>query len=162
VKLGIPRRVVLGERGAVGGGEGLIFGMLIFLAGTLVILNLWSILDTRMALDTAAGEYLRTYTEQQNYFQARVLGEAAAKESLTQRGVSPGRVRILPSEPQGFGPCAVAVVQLSTWVPWVRVPFIGGAGSTAVSVTQTELIDAHREVTASANFEQFATPCASN
>ncbi|CAB4558421.1 unannotated protein [freshwater metagenome] len=159
---GTLRRGHTRERGAVGGGEGVIFGMLILVAGTLVILNLWSILDTRMALEAAAGEYLRTYTEQQNFFQARVVGEAAAKDSLAQRGITPARVEILPSEPQGFGPCAVAVVQLRTQLPWVRVPFIGGAGSTSVSVTQTELIDAHREVTASANFQQFATPCASN
>ncbi|MCX6524047.1 MAG: hypothetical protein NTX58_04650 [Actinobacteria bacterium] len=158
----LPRHRHLGERGAVGGGEGVIFGMLILVAGTLVILNLWAILDARMALDTAASEYLRTYTEQQYFFQARVVGEAAAKDSLTQRGLSPYRVSIQASEPQGFGPCAVAVVQLTTQVPWVRVPFLAGAGSTTVRVTQTELIDAHREVSASANYQQFATPCASS
>ncbi|MEI7887439.1 MAG: hypothetical protein WCJ04_08610 [Actinomycetes bacterium] len=149
------------ERGAVGGGEGVIFGMLILVAGTLVILNLWSVLNTRMALDAAASEYLRTYTEQQNFFQARVVGEAAARESLTQRGISPSRVAIQPTEPEGFGPCAQAEVQLSTQVPWIRVPFIGGSGTTTVRVTQSELIDAHREVTPSANFLQFSTPCAS-
>jgi len=151
-----------GERGAVGGGEGVIFGMLILVAGTLVILNLWALLDTRMALDSAAAEYLRTYTEQQGFFQARYTADVALKDTLTQRGFSPDRVSIRVGEPQGFGPCAEVTVQLSTQVPWARVPFIGGAGSTSVSVTQSELIDAHREVTNSANFAQFATPCATS
>ena len=58
------RRHVRGQSGVLAGSDGLIFGMLILLAGSLAIVNVWSIIDTRAALDAAAREYLRSYTQQ--------------------------------------------------------------------------------------------------
>ena len=43
---------------------GSLFGMLILVAGGLVLFNMWAIIHTRAALDAAARDYLRTYTEQ--------------------------------------------------------------------------------------------------
>src|SRR5690606_2186473 len=43
-----------GERGQVAGIEALPFGLLIFVAGTLLVVNIWGVVDTKFAADTAA------------------------------------------------------------------------------------------------------------
>lgn len=154
-----------GERGVVGGAEGLLFGVLILVAGTLVLVSAWAVLDRRTALDAAAREYLRSYTEQQDIVTAGTAGRAAAIEVLRARGTDPGAVDITTGTTNGFGPCATASVQLTSSVRWLHAPFIdsaSGTGDTTVRVTHRELIDAHREVTPSADYDPDATLCAQN
>lgn len=153
------------ERGVVGGAEGLLFGVLILVAGTLVVLSSWAVLDRRIALDSAAREYLRSYTEQQDQASAEAAGRAAAITVLAARGTDPASVTITALTTNGFGPCAAAAVQLTSSVRWLRAPFLDGdtgTGVTSVQVTHRELIDAHREVTPSADHDPDATLCAQN
>jgi hypothetical protein len=134
-----------GERGAVAGLEGLAFGVLVLLTGTLLIVNAWAVVDTRIALDAAAEEYLRAYTEAGDARAAAAAGEEAARSSLAARGVATP-VLITAPDPAAFGPCTSAHVEIEATVPAARLPFVGGLGTTHLHVRHDELVDAHREV----------------
>lgn len=153
----IPHR---NDRGVVGGGEALAFGTLILLAGALLVVNLWSILDTRTAVDAAAREYLRSYTRSETHDGGVDAGRAAAAAVLDGRGTPLHGLRFDDPAPRHFGPCGTATLTLSVVVPAARVPFLGTLAQTEVAVTVHELIDAHREVIADARFDPDATACA--
>ncbi|MFI5044338.1 MAG: hypothetical protein ACHQDC_06060 [Acidimicrobiales bacterium] len=154
-----PRR--RGQGGFVAGSDGLIFGTLVLLCGSLMIVNAWAAIDTRIALDSAAREYLRTYGEQPDGTTARAAGERAARTVLSRRGTNPSDLTFT-TEPrvESFGPCQLAEVGLTVTVPAIEVPFLEGVGSRSVSVTHTELVDAHRETSAGPTYSFDATPCA--
>jgi hypothetical protein len=57
-----PSRLV-DEQGFVGGFEGLLFGFLIFLVGTLIVAHAWAVVDTKFAVVEAAKQAARTYVE---------------------------------------------------------------------------------------------------
>lgn len=148
------------ERGAVAGLEALLFSVLILVAGSVLLVNAWAVLDTRAALDAAAREFTRSFTEQTDTTTARHVATAAALNSLAHRGLDPDLVEITIGLPQGFGPCAVVQVTLQRRIAWLRAPFVGDLDDTLVQVVHRELIDAHREVMASVDFDPRATECA--
>lgn len=147
------------ERGAVAGLDALLFGTLILLAGTVLIVNLWSVIETRTALDAATREYLRTYTTSTDGPAAAVQADRAARTVLEQRGTPLRSLRIDPPEVARFGPCEPSTVQLEATVPAIRLPFLDDLGATVVSVTATELIPPHRELAPGPAHDRNATPC---
>jgi Flp pilus assembly protein TadG len=151
---------VRGERGAVAGGEALLFSVLLLLAGAIVLIDAWAALDTRAALGAAAREFTRSYTEQHDPASADLAGTRALRASLSMRGVDPAQVAVAVDLPVGFGPCAPVEVVLRRTVPWVQAPFLDHLDDTTVEVRHRELIDAHREVMPSADHDATATPCA--
>lgn len=147
------------ERGAVAGAEALLFGVLILLAGSTVTVNLWSRIETRAALDAAAREYTRAYTEQSDAGSAERAGIAAARTTLAARGTPLEHVRIESPDPTRFGPCATARVVLRSDVAAVAVPFLDDLGAATVTVEHLELVDAHREIESGARFDPTSTAC---
>lgn len=151
------------ERGAVAGLEGVVFGALILVAGAIVVVNAWAVLQSRRTLDGAAREYLRAYTESDDPDTALTTARHALDAVLTgehRAGLRGSQVRIDEPDPSRFGPCAEASVVLSAEVPAARVPFIGEVASTKLHVTHTELVDAHREVSTGDAYDPEATACA--
>jgi hypothetical protein len=143
-----------GERGLVAGAEALAVGSLVLVAGMLLLVNAWAVIDTRIALDSAAREYLRTYTEADSQAEARTLAEMAALDVLD------GRDATIEDRTRHFGACAPAAVQLTARVPAVTIPFISAQwGVRTVAVEAAELIDAHREMTPSAGYDPTGTRC---
>jgi hypothetical protein len=130
------------ERGQVAGVETVVFGVLVFVAGLLIATNGWSVLTTRNATSSIAREYLRAYTRQTNEPAARRAGRSAAATVRDTERIRPARVAIV--EPARFGPCVDASVTVTVQVPLARLPFLGEVGSTSVSVTRHERIDAYR------------------
>lgn len=147
------------QRGAVAGLDALMFGTLILLAGTLAVIHLWSIVETRTALDTAAREYLRSYTAARSGPDAVEAGGRAVDEVLRQRRTPLHDLRVRPPDPLLFGPCESATVHLSARISGVRLPFLADIGSTTVEVTATELVPAHRELLAGPAHDRRSTPC---
>lgn len=126
------------ERGQAAGLESIPFGILVFVGGLLLVVNLWAVVDQRAALDTAARDYLRAYTAAPTGALARQAGEAAALSSIGARA-SEADLRIVePDEP--FGPCRPATVTLRLDIEAIRAPFIGSTGSTTITSTRTELV----------------------
>jgi len=150
-----------GQGGFVAGSDGLIFGTLVLLCGSLMIINAWAVIDTRVALDSAAREYLRTYGEQPDGPTARAAGERAARTVLSRRGTDSSHLTFtIEPRVESFGPCQLAEVGLIVTVPAIEVPFLDGVGSRSVTVTHTELVDAHREMSTGPTYSFDATPCA--
>jgi hypothetical protein len=149
-----------GQSGALAGSDGLLFATLILLAGSLAVLNIWASIDTRAALDAAAREYLRSYTEQSSPDAARDAGERAARELLARRGSTLSSLRIIAPDPARFGPCQPTTVALEAVVPAARLPFLDDLGARRIRVEHRELVDAHREVTNGHAHDPTTTPCA--
>jgi hypothetical protein len=143
----------------VAGGDGLLFGMLILLAGSLALVNVWALIDTRAALDAAAREYLRTYTEQRDPTAAATEAERAARAVLDSRGTPMRGVRIDPPDPARFGPCSIASVRFGSTIAAARVPFLDPIGERTVTVHAQELIDPHKEVEPGGSYDPDDTPC---
>src|SRR4051794_39293715 len=79
------------DAGFAGGIETLPFGLLIFVVGTLMVVNLWAVLDTKMGVDAAAREGARAVAESDGVEFGpggyRTLADDAAEEALsTQKG----------------------------------------------------------------------------
>lgn len=148
------------ERGAVAGLEGVMFGILVLVAGTVLVAHAWSVLETRRTLDGAAREYLRAYTEADSPAAARTAGQRALDDVV--RGERNTRTAVTATLPDStrFGPCEQATVSLSSVVPSVRLPFVGTVSSITVRVTHSEWIDAHREMTSGSAYDPERTPCA--
>lgn len=147
------------QAGVLAGSDGLLFAILILLCGSLVTVHVWSILDTRAALDAAAREYLRTYTEQPDAARAGESGASAVRAVLESRATPLQGLQIHPPDPTTFGPCQPVAVTIEAEVPATSLPFLDDLGSRLVRVTHRELVDPHREVTSGPNHDPSTTPC---
>ncbi len=147
------------QGGFVGGGDGILFGLLILIAGSLAVLNIWSIIDTRAALDAAAREYMRSYTEASTPQEASSAGERAALEVLLRRGTPLSGVRITAPDTGRFGPCEPATVTLEAEAPAARLPFLDDLGARQIRVSHREIVDPHREMTSGPSHDPTTTPC---
>ncbi len=132
------------ERGAVGGLEGLAFGVLIFVFGTLVITNAWATVDTKLASSAAAREAARAYVEADSATDAIEAARLVAADSMRGHGRSAKDVNVTSSN-SGYQRCATIEVTVSADVPRVSLPLIGGhGGTTNVSSRHSEIIDPYR------------------
>jgi hypothetical protein len=134
------------DRGQVGGIEILPFGFLVFVAGMLLMANAWGVVDSKLAVTTAAREAVRAFVESPDAQTATSEAGAAAAAALDAYGRDGARAQIGPPVLSGeFGRCARVTITVSYEVPVLAVPFIGGFGDLQpVSSTFTELVDPYR------------------
>lgn len=143
-----PRRG-RGERGQAGGMEVLPFGLLIFVGGALLIINIWGVVDTKFAADAAAREAARWVVENAGQStSAAALGEGAtqiAVDTLADHGRrGPVQVELGPPD-AAFVRCERIQVSVALKVPAIRLPFLGGFGDAFdVRASRGELIDPTR------------------
>lgn len=133
-----PDRRCHGESGQAAGLETIPFGILVFIGGLLLVVNVWAVVDTRAAVDGSARDYLRAYTSAADSATARLAGGRSAERSMSARTLERPMRIVHPPEP--FGPCRPATVTISIDVPLIRAPFIGAFGTSTVTATQTELV----------------------
>lgn len=138
-----------GDRGQVAGIEALPFGLLIFTVGTLLIVNLWGVVDSKFAADAAAREAARHVVESATLDTDPGSVIASARAVAEQTMTDHGRERPLTVtiEPEGIDlfRCQRIVVTVATSVPAIRLPFLGAYGDAFdVSATHTELVDPTR------------------
>lgn len=144
----------------VAGAEALAIGTVILLAGTILVVNAWTVIDTRLALEGAAREYLRAYTEADGPETAHAEADAAAGAVLEDRPRLLAGLHIDPPRPELFGPCAPAAVTMTAAVPTIGIPAIrNGWAEHTVHVSAVELIDAHQEMTSGAAYDLDGTAC---
>ena len=131
------------ERGQVGGIEALVFGMLIFVIGTLIVANAWAVVDAKFAVASAAREATRTYVESGHTpEEATTSAEAAGMTTLgnLHRGTH-ATVQITG----GYERCQRVTARASTVVPYLHLPLIGGTGSGfTVAARHSEVVDPYR------------------
>jgi Flp pilus assembly protein TadG len=133
-----------GDDGFVGGFAGLLFGMLLFVAGTLLAAFAWAIVDTKSAATEAARQAARTYVEAPTATVAQTEADQAAYAALGGYGRDPAqaRVQITTSD---FLRCARVTVTVSYPAPLFDLPFVGRLGTgESVQAQHSELIDPYR------------------
>jgi len=141
------------DDGAIAGLEALAFGALIFVGGTLLIVNAWGVVDAKVAVSAAAREATRAFVEspaQATVEQAEVRAREAAH--LTMAGHGSGRVALVDVRMQGAFPgrglvrCAEVTSTVTTSVPSLFIPFVGvlRQGGFEVRASYTEVVDPFR------------------
>lgn len=132
------------ESGQVGGIEGVIFGVLVFVLGTLVVVNVWGVVDAKLAAASAAREAARTYVEASTSGAGWAAARQAAKDAIEGHGRRWERTTMPP--PSGeFARCSRITVEVRYLVPLVAVPLLGqhGTGLT-VAARHSEVVDPFR------------------
>jgi hypothetical protein len=133
-----------GEAGFVGGFEGLLFGLLIFVAGTLLATHAWAVIDTKAATEAAARQAARTYVEAPSPGVAASEADQAAAAALTGYGRSEARARVQLTS-GSFGRCHRITIAVSYPAPVLMLPWVGRVGSAEwVRAAHSELVDPFR------------------
>lgn len=132
------------ERGVVAGSDMLLFGFLVFVLSSLVIVNVWTVIDASLAVSTAAREGARAFVESEPdtawpEAQQR-MNEVMDDYGRTDRAVPPAPPAIVAYER-----CAVVTITAEYDVALISLPLFGDFGSlTRIDATHSERIDAYR------------------
>lgn len=135
------------EAGQVGGVEGIVFGVLIFVLGTLMMANAWGVIDAKLAASSAAREAARTYAESRtdDNGAAWAAAEQAAKDAIEGHGRDWARASMDPPALTGIERCRRFTVAVHYNVPLVAVPLLGQHGrGIEVTARHSEIIDPYR------------------
>jgi hypothetical protein len=131
------------ERGQ-GGIEAVVLGVLVFVAGVLVVANAWGVLDAKLAASSAAREAARAYVEASSAPDADRAARAAALEAMQGHGRSAARTTIVLVA-GSFTRCERVTFEVRYPVPMLTVPFLGAAGSGFVAKARhSEVVDPYR------------------
>ena len=115
------------ERGVVGGVEVLPFGFLVFVVGTLLLVNAWAVVDAKMTVVSAAREAGRAYVEAGDADAAPAAARRSAREVVVGAGRDPDRLVLHDNHP-AYVRCAVVRHEVTYRVPSLTLPFVGGFG----------------------------------
>ncbi len=133
-----------GDRGQVGGVEALPFGVLVFVVGVLLVVNLWAIVDAKVAATSAAREAARAYVEAADGAEAEGDAIAAAHAAIARRGRSIDRTGVAIAA-GSFSRCAMVTFEVVYVVPTLTLPFVGGFGDgVRVRARHGEIVDPYR------------------
>lgn len=131
-----------GEDGFVGGAEALIFGVVVFVAGALLMANAWAVVDAKMAVSSAARETARTYVESDGDLAAADAVGRAAFASTT--GLDPGRLAFVGATGT-FERCGRITVTYRYQVPALSLPGgVGWGSGFEVRASHSEIVDPYR------------------
>lgn len=135
------RRDWAAEDGVVAGAEALAFGVLIFVIGTLIAVNAWAIVDTKVAANAAAREAARLVVESDPGDDLQGRAQQVAEATVAGFGkdlVEVGTVAIAGALQR----CARVTVTVPLTLPTVRLPLVGGfGGDVEIRGSHSELVD---------------------
>ena len=120
------------------------FGVLVFVFGTLVVANAWALIDAKLAAGAAAREAARNYVEAPSADDAGPAAQQAAEEAIRGHG---RRVDRMALERTGgdFTRCARVTLEVRYRVPLVAVPVLGQRSSGfTVAARHSEVVDPYR------------------
>jgi hypothetical protein len=136
-----------GEAGFVGGYEVLPFGFLVFVAGTLLLVNAWAVVDGKLAASAAAREAARAFAESPGPGGAAVeQASEAAAATIEGHGRDAARMSLEWDGPPVFERCARVTAVVTYRVPTLSVPWIGefGGGLIETTARHSEVVDPYR------------------
>lgn len=132
------------DGGQVGGVEALPFGLLIFVAGALLVANAWAVIDAKLAVTAAAREGARVYVEAVDASEAEPAAIEAAHAELTARGRDSSRSTVVVAE-GSFSRCTMVTLEVTYVVPTITLPFVGSWGDgLRVAARHGEIVDPYR------------------
>jgi hypothetical protein len=124
--------------------EAVIFGVLVFVLGTILVANAWGVIDTKLAATSAAREAARTYVEASSAPAAATTAEEAAREAMAGHGRQQDRMQ-LELVAGRFSRCARVTFEVRYQVPLVAIPLLGQRGSgLTVRARHSEVVDPYR------------------
>jgi hypothetical protein len=146
------------ERGFVGGFEVLPFGLLVFVAGVMLITNGWAVVDGTVAASAAAREAARAYVEASDADEAEAAAVRAALAAIDGHGRDPARAEVTWETGPDFRRCATNTIVVRYRVPTLTVPFVGAFGSGVIETSgrHTEIVDPYRSGLALDGFDAEA------
>jgi hypothetical protein len=143
--VGWTRERWTGEAGFAGGAEALIFGVLIFVLGTLLVVNAWAVVDAKFATASAAREAVRAAVETPVGGDPDGRARAAAAEALAGHGVRPDRVTVSAPWDGQLQRCAEVVYEVRLRVPALVLPGIERRRTGfEVTASHREVVDPYR------------------
>jgi len=128
------------DRGQAAGAEMWSIGILVFVAGTLLVTNVWAAVGAKSSADQIARQYIRAYSEGSSPAGALAAADSAAAAVAENRNVAEYRV----TPPTDFGRCRMVAVTIVIVVPAIALPFLGGLGQHSIASTRRELTDPYR------------------
>jgi hypothetical protein len=135
------------DSGQIGGIEGVIFGVLVFVIGVLVIANAWGVIDAKLAASAAAREGVRTFVESRAASTDAAFADArrVAEETIVAHGRSASRFTMARPDGLVLARCARVELTASYRVPLVSIPLLGRYGSGfTVNGRYSEIVDPFR------------------
>ena len=146
------------EAGFVGGFEALPFGFLVFVVGSLLLVNAWAVFDCHMAASAAAREAVRAFVEANGAdSRAQQSGYEAAIAAIEGQGKDVGRMDLTWSG-ASLVRCQAVVATVRYEVPIFSIPWIAsfGGGGIDVSARHSEVVDPLRTGLPTDGFEPEA------
>jgi hypothetical protein len=137
---GQARRTCRGDDGFVGGSEAMLFGVLVFVSGILLVFNAWAVVDAKMGVTAAAREAVRSYVESDGDFDLAAEAGRAAFGASTNLDVTGLDLEVAGA----FARCARVSVQVRYELPALRLPFGGWGRGFEISATHSEIVDPYR------------------
>jgi hypothetical protein len=127
-----------------GGLEAMVFGVLLFVFGTLLVVNAWSVVDAKLATGAAAREATRAFVEGRQGDDAALEATEAGLAAIDAMGRRRDRATILRTA-GAFERCSRVTFEAAYTVPLIRIPVIGGLGTGfTVSSRHSEVVDPYR------------------
>lgn len=146
------RRVHDDQSGLAAGAEALVFGVLVFLVGTMLALNAWAVLDADFAVNAAAREAVRTVVEAGDAPHENTVAamHAVARATIAGHGKDGDAATVhLVDDPFAGGGrvqrCARVTVEVHYPVQGIRLPLVGSWTAPITAVGQhSEIVDPFR------------------
>jgi hypothetical protein len=132
------------ESGQLGGLEGLAFGVLIFVIGTLVVVNAWGVIDAKLAAASAAREAARAFVEAPDLAGGDDGAQRAAADAIGGYGRDPSRMTVTRTA-TAFGRCERVTFTVEYPVSIGRLPLLKREAATFVAKARhSEIVDPFR------------------
>ena len=130
------------SEGGQAGAEVIVGGVVLLVAVTLVLTNVWVVLDTKMAASEAARTAAQAYVEENDAGTALAVATATAERQLSSRFGHAWKLEPLGAR---FARCEPVDVRVEITVGLIAVPFLGSIGGhKTVSSTHRTRIDPYR------------------
>ncbi len=138
-----PERRRYDDRGFVAGADMLIFGVFAFVMGSLLIVNVWNVIDASFAVSAASREGVRTFQESAP---ESAWGDAQTRVIEVLDDYDRSDRALVPSiEAEAFERCGLVTVTAEYEVALVRIPLFGQFGTMKlVTSTHSGVIDGYR------------------
>ena len=135
-----------GEEGFTAGLESLVFGVLVFVIGTLVVVNAWAVVDARFATAGAAREAVRAVVEAGEDVDGEVALLARAQSAADQSFVAHGYATppALVDTALDRRRCATVSVTVEVEVVPALLPGLAVTPSYTVRSSYAEVVDPFR------------------
>ncbi|MFO7779859.1 MAG: hypothetical protein R6V28_16030 [Nitriliruptoraceae bacterium] len=141
----MPRRSV-GEAGFTAGLEALAFGVLVFVFGTLLIMNAWAVVDAKFATSAAAREAVRAVVQagrpDLTVMQLEARAAGAARQAFVAHGYTVDPV--LTDTTLARTRCATVAVTVELEVAATVVPGLVSSATYPVRSSHAEVVDPFR------------------